>query len=533
MPISFSSACPLCTLVPRVLIPSLAVAMFAIGLLSAAPVSAGLAGARRIDTNLGQPIYLAQPPGDHERMFIITKAGQIRILDLATETLLPTPFLTVSDTFSATNEAGLLGIAFHPDYQNNGKFYVNVTIDNGEAEGELDTRIREYTVSAHNPNVADPTPRDIMRISQPQVQHNAGWLGFSPVNGYLYIPTGDGGNGFDAGPGHTDTIGNAQDLTDNLLGKLLRIDVNGDDFPADETRNYAIPPDNPYVGVEGDDEIFDYGFRNPYRANFDRATGDLWIGDVGQVWFEEVNLHRADEPGGINFGWKEMEGSGPTMLQNGNVVGSTINDARLPEYDYLNLRQSGDPDFQGSAVAPGTIYRGPDPSLRGMFLFADAASGNHWMFDPADPEGTITRVNPLLEAQDGMVGGSYGYAQDNLGNLYYGAGNGDIYRILTDELTPGDFNADGMVDATDLGIWQAGFGLEEGATEMDGDANGDGAVTGADYLFRQRNHGDSSLNVPAAPPAAGVPEPPAYAMLIIAAAGWYACLWQRVGVARH
>lgn len=497
------------------------------------PAVAGLAGTQRLDVNLGQPLYIAQPPGDLERLFIITKAGQIRILDLATDTLKPTPFLTIADTYSTANESGLLGIAFHPDYQTNGKFYVNVTVDNGGEFGIFDTRIREYTVSDGDPHVANPTPREILRIAQPQGNHNGGWIGFSPLNGYLYIPTGDGGAAFDSGLGHTATIGNAQDITDNLLGKVLRIDVNGDDFPADATRNYAIPADNPFVGTTGDDEIFDYGFRNPYRAGFDRATGDLWIGDVGQHWYEEINLHGASEPGGINFGWKEMEGSGPTMDFAGNEVGSTIPGARVPEYEYLNRAQGGDPLFVGAAVVGGTVYRGPDPTLRGKYIFGDANSGNHWMFDPADPDGTIVNINASLQANDGSFPGTYGYGEDNLGNLYMGSGNGDIYRILTDALTPGDFDADGDVDAADLADWEAGFGTPGGAAVADGDADGDGAVTGADFLHWQQNHGDSSLNVPAFTAAARVPEPPTYALVAIAAACVYACLRQPLGRARR
>src|SRR6185503_4892451 len=122
---------------------------------------------------------------------------------------------------------------------------------------------------------------------QPQSNHNGGWIGFSPNNPYLYIATGDGGGSDDTGTGHTVGTGNAQDITTNLLGKILRVDVNGDAFPADTNKNYAIPPSNPYIGVTGDDEIFAYGLRNPFRAGFDRATGDLWIGDVGQNAREE------------------------------------------------------------------------------------------------------------------------------------------------------------------------------------------------------------------------------------------------------
>src|SRR5262249_22393542 len=158
------------------------------------------------------------------------------------------------------------GMAFHPDFASNGKFYVNVTIDNGGqtfqgATSPFSTYIREYTVSS-DPNIANTNFKPILSFIQPGNNHNAGWLGFSPVDGYLYIPTGDGGAGLgsDDGVGHTPGVGNAQDVTDNLLGKVLRVDVNGDDFPGDAERNYRIPHDNPYAGATaGDDEIWAVG----------------------------------------------------------------------------------------------------------------------------------------------------------------------------------------------------------------------------------------------------------------------------------
>ncbi|MAT72562.1 MAG: sugar dehydrogenase [Planctomycetaceae bacterium] len=491
---------------------------------------AGLAGVERIASSLPLPTYAAQPAGDANRMFVATKGGQIRIVDLTTNTTLPTPFLTIADTDASSGESGLLGLAFHPDFAANGKFYVNVTVNNGSDPGPFDTRIREYTVSSTDPNLADPSSaREILRFSQPQGNHNAGWIGFSPVDGYLYIPTGDGGNGYDSGTGHTATIGNGQDLTNNLLGKLLRIDVDADDFPADATRNYGIPADNPYVGAAGDDEIYDYGLRNPFRAEFDRATGDLWIGDVGQDWFEEVNLHPADAPGGINFGWVEMEGRGPTMNFNGVVVGSTIPGARLPEYDYLQRDKGAPALLGGESVIAGFVYRGPDPTLRGQYIFGDARSGYYWMFDPADPENTVTNIDSLLTTGRLSPGVPYGFGQDGVGNLYIVSPDGGLYRILTDELTPGDFDANGMVDGADLVDWQAGYGVLDTAATSDGDANDDGDVTGLDYLLWQQNFGDSSLNVPATPAGARVPEPPTYALLLIAAACLYACLRQIVG----
>ena len=179
------------------------------------------------------------------------------------------------------------------------------------------SHIREYTVSG-NPNVANTSFTPVLSLDQPQTNHNGGWIGFSPNDDYLYIATGDGGGGNDTGTGHTPGTGNAQDTTSNLLGKMLRLDVNGDDFPADAARITAIPPTNPFkagVGVPGDDvgddEIWAYGLRNPFRDSFDRLTGDLWIGDVGQGQREEIDFQPASSTGAENYGWRLREGHDP------------------------------------------------------------------------------------------------------------------------------------------------------------------------------------------------------------------------------
>ena len=507
------------------------VAVLAVATFAALPAAhGGLAGTERIVGGLSSPMYAAHAPGDADRLFIATRDGDIRIFDFGTNSLLTTPFVSVPSVLT-TGEGGLLGLAFHPDYATNGKFYVYATVDNGAGGTPFDSRVLEYTVSAADPNVANPaSQRTVLSIEQPQSNHDAGWIGFSPIDGYLYVPTGDGGSGYDSGTGHTSTIGNAQDLTNNLLGKVLRIDVNGDDFPADANRNYAIPADNPFVGVTGDDEIFDYGVRNPFRSGFDRATGDLWIGDVGQDHFEEVNLHPASVPGGINYGWKEMEGRGATLNNSGSVVGSIISTAQLPEYDY-HQPGAGPADFSGVSVVGGFVYRGPDPTLRGKYLFGDAGTARFWMFDPADPENSVQLINNDIAPTNSRLtlGSPYSFGEDLDGNLYITSSNGGVFRILTDALTPGDFDGDGHVDGDDLVNWSAGFGIQGSAVAADGDANGDGNVDGRDFLIWQRNHGDSSLNVSAAPTSAAVPEPPTFALLVLMAACLYTCLRQVVG----
>jgi glucose/arabinose dehydrogenase len=219
---------------------------------------------------LSFPLYVTAPPGDNTRLFVVERGGAIKIVDLATQQVLPTPFLSLTG-IPTTGEQGLLGLAFHPLFSLNGFFYVNLINSNG------DTEIRRYTVFTANPNQADPSSQFlIMTVDQPDglTNHKGGWLGFGQ-DGFLYVALGDGG-------GSGDPNQNAQNLN-SLLGKILRINVNADDFPADNTRNYAIPNGNPFAGaLPGLDEIWSFGLRNPFRVSFDRLNGDFYIADVGQ-----------------------------------------------------------------------------------------------------------------------------------------------------------------------------------------------------------------------------------------------------------
>ena len=248
---------------------------------------------QQVVSGLNLPVTVENAGDGSGRIFIVQQTGQIRILSGGT--LLPTPFLNISALVSCCGEQGLLGLAFHPDYANNGFFYVNYTNVAG------DTVVARYEVSATDPNVADPnSAQTVLTQDQPFSNHNGGQLAFGP-DGYLYIALGDGGSG-----------GDPQDNGQNLntwLGKLLRVDVNGDDFPGDPNRNYAVPPDNPFVGIAGLDEIWAYGLRNPWRCTFDRVTGDLFIADVGQNAWEEINFQPASSGGGENYGWDVLEGA--------------------------------------------------------------------------------------------------------------------------------------------------------------------------------------------------------------------------------
>jgi glucose/arabinose dehydrogenase len=494
---------------------------------------AGLAGMQRVASGLSNPIYTTQAPGDPNRLFIATRGGSIRILDLTSGVVSATPFLTIAGV-DAAGEGGFRGLAFHPDYATNGKFYVNVTIDNGGqnylgATSPFSVHIQEYTtdpsVAPHLRTTAPASSlRRIIDIVHPHANHNAGWIGFSPNDGYLYVPTGDGGgNGNDLDNdgsdtdgdvgGHTQGTGNAQDTTSNLLGKVLRLDVNGDDFPGNSNKNYAIPASNPFTaaGDDRDDEIWAYGLRNPFRGSFDRATGDLWIGDVGQGTREEVNRQPGSSDGGENYGWRLREGA----IQNPHPVvgGPRPADNVDPVYDY---GRSG--TFGGNIVLGGHVYRGPDPTLQGKYLFGDTGANKFWMFDPANPYGTVTNIQPLLTPNVGSPNGPVAYGEDLAGNLYITfLYSGDVYKIVTNAFTPGDFNADAVVDGLDMSVWSANFGSTT-ATRATGDADGDADVDGADFLAWQRNLGWSALNPLTQPAGASVPEPSTIALALAAAA---------------
>jgi uncharacterized repeat protein (TIGR01451 family) len=387
----------------------------------------------RIASNLARPVFATAPPSDMNRLFVMEQhTGSLRILDRTTSppTLLPTPFLTIPSGVSTGNEQGLLGLAFHPNYSANGLFYVNYTDLFGN------TQIRQFARSAIDPDLADPASGvAVLSFSQPQSNHNGGWLGFGP-DGYLYIASGDGGGSNDSGFGHTDGIGNSQDI-ENLLGKMLRIDVNGDDFPSDVARNYAIPPTNPFAGaIAGADEIWSYGLRNPWRPAFDRLTGDLWIADVGQNAREEINFQPATSIGGENYGWRLREGTIATP--SGGVGGDKPAGAIDPIYDYL--RGIDATQFRGFAVTGGYVYRGPIPELNGQYFFGDNVSEGIWSLrfsgsNPSEFNGTQfndrTNWTSLFNPDTGprVINSIASFGEDPAGNLFIVDLTGEIYQV--------------------------------------------------------------------------------------------------------
>lgn len=349
---------------------------------------------------LGDLSFAATPDGDGGQLFVVQRPGVILRLDPATGAVRPTPFLDIAGEVQTRVEEGMLGLAFHPDYAANGRFYVSLTNLAG------DTEIREYRRSATDPGRADPASgRLLLTINQPEGQHThkAGWLDFGP-DGLLYIASGDGGR-----TGDPDNI--AQN-TNSLLGKILRIEVDGDDFPADPARNYAVPADNPFVGKPGADEVWAYGLRNPWRESFDRATGDLFITDVGRSAWEEVNLGAA----GANYGWRRFEGPAPFNPPAGPADGLTF-----PIHAYPH------PTEYGAAVIGGYAYRGPAEALHGTYIFGDFVSGAIWGLEDRDGDGAWTRRD-LLPAGS-LPAALLSFAEDAEGNLYALLADGSLHRL--------------------------------------------------------------------------------------------------------
>ena len=347
--------------------------------------------------------------GDN-RLFVVEQDGLIKIID-GNGAVLDTPFLDIDNLVdSATHgERGLLGLTFHPDYPNTPNFYVNYT-----AEGGGDTVVARFTVSATDPNLANTGSRqEILRVTQPQGNHNGGDLAFGP-DGYLYIALGDGGGGGDDDPGHGD-VGNGQEHQ-TLLGKILRIDVGG-------AAPYTIPADNPFVTDSGAlDEIWALGLRNPWRFSFDRETGDLYIADVGQSAREEVNFQQADSSGGENYGWRCYEG-----FNTFNTTGCGPSGSYTFPIDDYPRSNSQNPNDAGTSITGGFVYRGRSyPDLLGYYLYADFISSNIWLAKQAGSNWEITPIGKL----PGLVNPStFGEGCD--GELYVAGYGGSIFRIQT------------------------------------------------------------------------------------------------------
>lgn len=353
-------------------------------------------------TGLSNPVGMKHAGDD--RLFVCEQnSGKVRILDADGNII--GDLINVSSSISTGGERGLLGIAFHPNFAENGYFYLNYTNNSGNTE------VIRYTVPAESPNEADVNSGQvIIRINQPYGNHNAGDLQFGP-DGYLYLPMGDGGSG-------GDPQNYAQSPT-SLLGKILRLDVDGDDFPSDNNKNYAIPSDNPFVqSGEYLPEVWATGMRNPWRFSFDSQTGDLWIGDVGQSAYEEVNMQLAESTGGENYGWRCFEG-----FHNYNTSGcESFENYEAPVIEFAQG------EYGWCSVIGGYVYHGAQyPLLEGLYFTTDYCGGDIYSIrQNANDEWVKQLVNDQYAA--GFTG-FVGFGEDINGELYVLRDNGVIYRI--------------------------------------------------------------------------------------------------------
>lgn len=354
-------------------------------------------------TDFSQPVEI-QNAGD-DRLFIVEQRGVIKILNADGSTN-ATSFLDIQSQVNFGGERGLLGLAFHPDYQNNGFFFVHYSDNQG------DTQISRFTVDSSDPNIADTSSELlILNVDQPQGNHNGGSIEFGP-DGFLYIALGDGG-------GANDTSNNAQNPM-LLLGKLLRIDI---DNPQPGGGNYSIPADNPFVSDPGTrDEIWAIGLRNPFRISIDFVDEDIWIGDVGQNAREEVNKAGIDE-GGLNYGWRCYEGN--------------INTPGVPTADCLPMSEYTFPVYDyvwsgGGSVIGGRVYRGTVYSdLQGIYIFGDIDG----------MLGTLDGSFNYINQSNGNPSGTWvAFGEDNSGEMYVVSIGGTIYKIIGGELNTNDFN---------------------------------------------------------------------------------------------
>ncbi len=378
-------------------VPSAAALLLLLALAGALPPPSADAAVfwYRVFAGIGSPIEVTHAGDGSNRLFLVQQTGRIFIAKAGV--VLPTPFLDVGGLISGGGERGLLGLAFHPQFASNRQFFVNYTRSSDGA-----TVIARYTASAGNPDVADVVSATILlTIAQPYSNHNGGAIKFGP-DGYLYIGMGDGGSA-------NDPEARAQDKT-TLLGKILRIDVNSGS-------PYAIPPTNPFpTGVGGRAEIFAIGMRNPWRISFDRGSGDLWIGDVGQNAVEEIDRLAAGTGAGANFGWRMLEGNTCTGL--GGPLPCADPTLTAPVITYSHAL--------GCSVTGGYVYRGAGvPDLVGKYLYGDYCTGRLWS---AQNNG----MGQWIPAELSATGfGISSFGEDEAGELYFANySTGDIFRFV-------------------------------------------------------------------------------------------------------
>lgn len=364
--------------------------------------SADAITSERFATGLSSPLYVTAPEGD-DRVFIVEQVGRIKIYDQSGA--FQDTFLDIDPRVLSGGERGLLGLAFSPEYDTDGLFYVNYTNNSGN------TVISRFQTSTTDPNDGLEASEEILlTISQPFSNHNGGRIAFG-ADDMLYIGMGDGGSGGDPG--------NRGQNLNTLLGKILRIDVSGG-----VGSEYSIPTDNPFgVGQPGLDEIWSYGVRNPWGIDFDPDTGNMYWADVGQGAWEELNVEAAGD-GGLNYGWRLLEG---THCYDPPSNCDPTDMTTLPVHEYSHS--------QGCSVTGGIIYRGSIPEIDGHYFFADYCSNRIWSFvwDGDDGITDLTVRTSELVPDVGSINSVTGFGRDGLGEMYI-VGGGEAFRVIADPI---------------------------------------------------------------------------------------------------
>jgi glucose/arabinose dehydrogenase len=436
-----------------------------------------------VATGLDLPIFATAPKGDTTRLFIVELPGRIRLVKngvLQTE-----PFLDITELTCDIAENGLLGLAFDPDYNTNGYFYVSYN----DSE-DCNLQISRFTRSTGNPDIADTASEEsVMLIDQPdEPNHNGGSLLFGPTDGLLYIPTGDG-------TCCGDPFLSAQDSL-SPRGKILRIDVS--------TLPYTIPPSNPYLGASSAlDEIWAMGLRNPYRSSIDRLTGDFYIADVGQNTWEEVSFLSAATPGGTNFGWPIIEAR--HCYNPSDNCDSTGLRFPIAEYEHVGPYCS---------VTGGFVYRGcAMPSLQGYYMFGDFCAGEIWVIKH---DGDTVTEFVDVSSQIGVAGGELsGFGEDAAGELYVAELFAGVVSKIVPAIDPiqscppvtccvgirGNVNGVGGITVADL-TFLVQFLFNSGAAPpcvAEANVNGIGGITVADLTYLVQFLFNSGAQPPACP----------------------------------
>ena len=379
-------------------------------ILALAPDAHSQVRSELVSAGLNTPTYVTSMPGQDNTLVVLEKGGIIKTVDATTGT--SSVWLDISSSVNTNAQGGLLGIAFDPSFASDGRFYLRYTQSDGSET------LQRYTYNGSgftNESLLNFVP-DAIADTGAIGAHVGGWVGFGP-DGYLYTTIGD------ANSLSWDIRNRAQSLTattpsdvaanSQLFGKVVRIDVSG-------ASGYAIPSTNPFGS-----EIYALGLRNPWRASFDRATGDFWVGDVGQGSWEEINRVTSAQLNGANFQWNFREGTHATPNPDpANPAGTQIG----PVYEYSHT--AGVTDITGKAVTGGYVYRGDVSALMGQYFFGDFVKGNVWSFDPANPSGTLFDWTPIFNATGGQLHNIVSFGEDSFGRLYVVDYHGEIYRIV-------------------------------------------------------------------------------------------------------